>query len=239
MPTGARSRREGEVCAPAHKQKVCARSDSARWNPATRRPAWKPSSPSWPPWTWSSGSGRGRRARCRASRISSDATPTPARTAPGPPEHKLVGHLLKDPGGAISFRYAPEWLEGTAALPVSLSLPLREEVYKGESVVAVFENLLPDSPAVRQRVAERVGARGTDAYSLLEVIGRDCAGALQFIRDDDDVTMDAGTIAGEPVDDTAARAIERTAEALPEGFPQRIHASVRETPSWRGGAISP
>ena len=40
----------------------------------------------------------------------------------------------------------------------------------------MFENLLPDAEPIRRRVAERVGAAGTDAYSLLTAIGRDCVG---------------------------------------------------------------
>lgn len=113
--------------------------------------------------------------------------------------NRLVGHLLKEPGGAISFRYDETWLTRDAAFPVSLSLPLREDAYKGEPVAAVFENLLPDSDKLRRRVAEKVGAAGTDAYSLLSHIGRDCVGALQFIPDGDDATSDASTIEGEPV----------------------------------------
>jgi serine/threonine-protein kinase HipA len=75
------------------------------------------------------------------------------------------------------------------ATPVSLSLPLREDAYKGAPVAAVFENLLPDSEALRRRVAEKVGAGGIDAYSLLSSIGRDCVGALQFIPDNDDAAQ--------------------------------------------------
>jgi hypothetical protein len=33
-------------------------------------------------------------------------------------------------------------------------------------IIAVFENLLPDSDLLRKRIAEKVGAKGTDAYSL-------------------------------------------------------------------------
>ena len=95
--------------------------------------------------------------------------------------NRLVGHLNKEPGGAIDFRYDQTWLGWENAIPVSLSLPLREDAYRGEPIVAVFENLLPDSNNLRKMVAARVGADGTDAYSLLARIGRDCAGALQFI----------------------------------------------------------
>ena len=98
---------------------------------------------------------------------------------------RLVGRLSRQPSGAIDFVYDPDWLAWEHTLPVSLSLPLREARYVGAPVAAVFENLLPDSLPVRRRVAERVGAAGTDAYSLLSAIGRDCIGALQFVPEDE------------------------------------------------------
>ena len=94
-----------------------------------------------------------------------------------------VGQLLRESTGAISFVYNQDWLTWEHRLPVSLSLPLREDRYIGAPVLAVFENLLPDNDGIRRRVAERVGAAGTDAYSLLSEIGRDCVGALQFLPD--------------------------------------------------------
>ncbi len=96
-------------------------------------------------------------------------------------DNRLVGKLVKDSGGAIAFQYDPSWLDWGDAVPISLSLPLREDAHRGLPVTAVFENLLPDAEALRRRVAEKVGAKGTDAYSLLSVIGRDCVGALRFI----------------------------------------------------------
>ena len=57
-----------------------------------------------------------------------------------------------------------------------VSLPPREDRYIGEPVLAVFENLLPDNDEIRRRVAERSHAEGSDTYSLLSAIGRDCAG---------------------------------------------------------------
>lgn len=91
------------------------------------------------------------------------------------------------------------------ALSVSLSFPLREDAYRGEPVAAVFDNLLPDSDALRRRVAEKVGAAGIDACSLLAAIGRDCVGALQFVGSEDDVEKigDSATITGELVNEDA------------------------------------
>ncbi|HBC53606.1 MAG TPA: toxin HipA, partial [Alphaproteobacteria bacterium] len=121
--------------------------------------------------------------------------------------NRLVGHLNKEPSGAIYFGYDETWLSWDQAFPVSLSLPLREDAYRGEPVAAVFENLLPDSDALRRRVAEKVGARGTDAYSLLEEIGHDCVGALQFITGDIEPDIDSTKIEGEPVDEAAIEKI--------------------------------
>jgi serine/threonine-protein kinase HipA len=94
---------------------------------------------------------------------------------------RLVGQLRREPSGAISFQYHPTWLKWEFSLPISLSLPPREQPYAGAPVLAVFDNLLPDNNATRRRVAERAHAEGTDAYSLLGAIGHDCVGALQFL----------------------------------------------------------
>lgn len=59
--------------------------------------------------------------------------------------------------------------------------PLREDRYIGGPVINVFDNLLPDSEPIRRRVAERVGATGMDAYSMLSALGHDCVEALQFL----------------------------------------------------------
>lgn len=130
---------------------------------------------------------------------------------------RLVGRLTKAPSGATAFRYDAAWLDLRDAIPVSLSLPLREDAYRGESVNAVFENLLPDSDALRRRVAEKVGARGTDAYSLLAKIGRDCVGALQFIAGDDAITPNDG-ISGEIVDDEQIETLLKNLTQAPLGL---------------------
>jgi serine/threonine-protein kinase HipA len=132
--------------------------------------------------------------------------------------NRLVGHLVKEPSGAITFTYDTDWLAWENALPVSLSLPLRETPYRGEPVSAVFENLLPDSDALRRRVAEKVGARGIDAYNLLAAIGRDCVGALQFVADDEDAPDATSTIEGETVDDDAIDALLRNLVQAPLGL---------------------
>ena len=119
---------------------------------------------------------------------------------------RRVGRLRKETSGSIDFQYDGSWLEWDHTFPISLSLPLREDRYVGTSVVAVFDNLLPDSDAIRRRLAERVRAEGDDAYSLLTAIGRDCVGALQFLPGDEEPEA-IGKPQGEIVNDERVAAI--------------------------------
>ena len=96
---------------------------------------------------------------------------------------RFVGVLRRASDGAVDFQYAHDWLGWESSFPISLSLPLREDRYIGAPVINVFDNLLPDNQPIRRRIAERVGAEGADAHSLLAKIGHDCVGALQFLPD--------------------------------------------------------
>lgn len=134
--------------------------------------------------------------------------------------NRFVGRLNKAATGAISFQYDQSWLDWEHALPVSLSLPLREDPYRGEPVSVVFDNLLPDSDQLRRRVAEKVGATGTDAYSLLTAIGHDCIGALQFIPENmaNNISPDTTAISGETVDQEAIERLLKGLEQAPLGL---------------------
>lgn len=131
--------------------------------------------------------------------------------------NRLVGRLERAPNGAVSFQYDPDWLDWPYVFGASLSLPLRQAAYRGAAVTAVFDNLLPDSADIRRRVAERVGAEGTDPYSLLAAIGRDCVGAMQFLPDGEAVDGGGG-IQGEPLGDTEIEALLADLKGNPLGL---------------------
>jgi serine/threonine-protein kinase HipA len=111
---------------------------------------------------------------------------------------RLVGQLRRETSGAISFRYDQSWLEWESVMPISLSLPLREQAYTGAPVTAVFANLLPDNVELCRQIAARTRAEGTDAYSLLGAIGHDCVGALQFLPPNKQPGP-AGKVEGDPI----------------------------------------
>ncbi|NNU16221.1 type II toxin-antitoxin system HipA family toxin [Parvularcula sp. ZS-1/3] len=97
---------------------------------------------------------------------------------------RVVGRLARAADGATRFDYAQEWLDWEYAIPVSRSMPLVDRPFTGLAMRAVFDNLLPDDDRIRARIAARVGADGTDAFSMLAALGRDCVGALQFLPED-------------------------------------------------------
>ena len=130
---------------------------------------------------------------------------------------RLVGQLLREPSGGVSFAYARDWLEWEHRMPVSLSLPLQENRYIGAPVMAVFDNLLPDSDLIRRKVAERVGAEGVDAFSLLSQIGRDCIGALQFLPDGQE-PQPMSKLTGEGVNEAQIGAILSDLDLAPLGI---------------------
>jgi len=126
-----------------------------------------------------------------------------------------MGSLSKSASGALKFGYHSGWLERQDAYPMSLSLPLSEQTYR-EEVIAVLDNLLPDLAEVRSTIATRVQARGTDPFSLLWEVGRDCVGALQFIPEHDP-PPDQQQVAGEALDDAQVGEILRALATTPLG----------------------
>lgn len=85
--------------------------------------------------------------------------------------------------GPMELVYAERWLASSRARPLSLSLPLGVggSVLSGSRVENFFRNLLPDSEAIRRRMASRFRVATPDAFDLLEAVGRDCVGALQLL----------------------------------------------------------
>jgi len=93
-----------------------------------------------------------------------------------------VGLFKKDTSGLISFKYWEEWIRDGFA--ISQSLPIQEQDYKGEIVSRYFDNLLPDNDEIKKLIAQKFGAESTRPFDILEVVGRDCVGALSFIPED-------------------------------------------------------
>lgn len=122
--------------------------------------------------------------------------------------------------GAPEFIYDPAWLESPAFRPLSLSLPATSisPVVRGKQVNAFFDNLLPDSEAIRRRVQQQFKTPSREAFDLLAAVGRDCVGAVQLLPPDEP-PADITCIKARPLDDAA---VER--------------ALIHATAAWSGQA---
>lgn len=107
----------------------------------------------------------------------------PARTLGLWMNGAYVGTWSLGTNGPDTLQYDQDWTRSEQGRPLSLSLPFMPGnlPHRGPHVRAWFENLLPDSKDIRERMARRYRAGSADAFDLLAEAGRDCAGALQIL----------------------------------------------------------
>ncbi len=92
----------------------------------------------------------------------------------------IVGQLVQDDGGQMSFRYVETWLNKDGAVALSQSLPLRKERFKAKECRAFFSGILPEE-SKREIIARNLGISARNDYAMLERIGGECAGGGTFV----------------------------------------------------------
>jgi len=132
-----------------------------------------------------------------------------------------VGMLERGRSGAMRFAYSDQWLSRPGARPISLSLPLSSRPFLGAEVYNFFDNLLPDSEAIRARIQTRYRAPTHQPFDLLAEIGRDCIGAIQLYPEGSSVGT-VREVTAEPLNDDE---ISR----LLGGFDQASHGAQEQT----------
>jgi serine/threonine-protein kinase HipA len=85
--------------------------------------------------------------------------------------------------------------------------------HRGTAVANFFDNLLPDSDAIRRRLRSRFSTESTGAFDLLTAIGRDCVGAVQLLPEDESPER-VHQIEAEPLTE---KAVEQTIRAAISG----------------------
>lgn len=113
---------------------------------------------------------------------------------------EVVGRLTSLPTGQLQFIYAQEWLESANGRPISLSIPLTSQPYRGDVVENYLENLLPDAQTIKTRIQTRFKAKSSQSFDLLWHVGRDCVGAIQLLPEGQPVP-DVRNIHAAPLDD--------------------------------------
>lgn len=93
---------------------------------------------------------------------------------------KIIGKLVQDDHGDMSFTYSKGWVEDPRAIAISCSLPLQLETFERKKCRAFFEGILPEQDQ-RKIIAKNLGISDKNDFSMLEKIGGECAGALSFM----------------------------------------------------------
>lgn len=128
-----------------------------------------------------------------------------------------VGRLSLGRSGAMAFRYLPEWLNRPGARAISLSMPLSSASYRGAVVYNFFDNLLPDSEAIRARMQAKFQLATGHPFDLLAAVGRDCIGAIQLYPETDTIP-NVRQITAEPLDETDIATLLSGYQELPLGM---------------------
>ena len=90
----------------------------------------------------------------------------------------LAGTVRPNRAGEALFAYDESYLSSSRAVPLSITIPLREGDHQAGQWL---DNLLPDNATIRQRWRDRYGLQSVHPLDLLSTpVGRDCAGAVQF-----------------------------------------------------------
>jgi len=99
---------------------------------------------------------------------------------------EYVGYWSKK-SGIEELQYDKSWVKSVRGRPLSLSLPFTpgNQKHRGDSVKFYFDNLLPDSTDIRERLALKFDSRSTSPFDLLAELGRDCVGAIQLLPPED------------------------------------------------------
>jgi serine/threonine-protein kinase HipA len=84
-------------------------------------------------------------------------------------------------GGRLSFTYSESWLSNPNAYPLSLSMPLGSITHGHKRIEPFLWGLLPDNERVLQSWGKEFHVSPRNVFRLIEHVGEDCAGAVQFV----------------------------------------------------------
>ncbi len=104
-------------------------------------------------------------------------------------DRELVGQLIQDDGGQMLFRYDESWLAKPEPIALSRSLPLREELFTQKECRGFFGGTLPEE-GNRKVIARILGISDKNDFAMLEQIGGECAGAVTFLPESEEIRDD-------------------------------------------------
>ncbi|AYY14960.1 type II toxin-antitoxin system HipA family toxin [Actinobacteria bacterium YIM 96077] len=114
----------------------------------------------------------------------------------------VVGRIdQRSPTAEPEFTYDPSYV-ASGATPLGTRMPVADITYRGKSVRAFLEGLLPEDPETRNQWGAMLGVDPGDTVAILSRMGWDCPGAVQFCAPDSLDEMQSRNQQLEPVTET-------------------------------------
>ena len=96
---------------------------------------------------------------------------------------RKVGTLRPTSRNGLVFQYDKDYVESPEAVPLGTRSALNERPWTPTLTRTWFEGLLPEG-ARRATLAQALGTVNVDTWTLLELAGDECAGAVQVVAPD-------------------------------------------------------
>lgn len=96
---------------------------------------------------------------------------------------RFAGRIIEDEDGYV-FQYDYDYLKDKNAVPISLTLPLREEPYMEKAMIPFFDGLIPEGWLLNV-VEQNWKINAKDRMGLLLVCCKDCIGAVSIISEEE------------------------------------------------------
>jgi serine/threonine-protein kinase HipA len=93
----------------------------------------------------------------------------------------LAGTAQMTSNGALTFSYDESYATRANPTPLSMSMPVEVKEHKNRVVLPFLQGLLPDNAQALAAIASTYSVSAASPFAMLEHVGRDVAGALQFM----------------------------------------------------------
>ncbi len=124
-----------------------------------------------------------------------------------------VGTIEGESSNNAQFKYSEEYLSGSFAHPISISLPLQKEPFSPEATRIFFDGLLPEG-FMRRAIAGNMHFDEGDYLSILYNLGKECLGALRIYLDEEDKDISYEPLSAKQVEELASEGATKSTELV-------------------------
>ena len=135
-------------------------------------------------------------------------------------KQRYVGTIEGTSPSDARFQYDEGYLRDPDSAPISISLPLQEELFPVQQTKNYFEGLLPEG-YTRRTVAQWMHVDENDYLSILHGLGRECLGAIQIRTEDEEIQASYETVSQDEIRALAEEGVSKSTELV-----TRAHLSL-------------